>query len=169
MRGYLNGEPILARPVTQFECAVKWARRRPAMTAVLGLVALVTALGLGGVLWQWSHAVQGKRQALPAQGVGGRTVTEYDTAFCSRCAHRSDDTDARREARRCVGRSDRRAQGCRPCSHCGRPRSLGLVLVAKQQGLIPAVRPVLGELRRAGMHMTDRLEDQILDAAGESP
>ena len=74
MRGYLNGEPILARPVTQFECAVKWARRRPAMTAVLGLVASVTVLGLGGVLWQWRHAIQSKRQALPAQGVGGRTV-----------------------------------------------------------------------------------------------
>jgi predicted nucleic acid-binding protein len=42
------------------------------------------------------------------------------------------------------------------------------VLVAKQQGLIPAVRPVLGELRQAGMYMSDQLENQVLDAAGES-
>jgi hypothetical protein len=42
------------------------------MTALLGSVTLVTALGLGGVLWQWGHAVQGERHALPAQGVGGR-------------------------------------------------------------------------------------------------
>ena len=47
--------------------------------------------------------------------------------------------------------------------------TLGLVLVAKQQGLIPSVGPVLVQLRQAGMYMTDRLENQILDAAGESP
>ena len=46
--------------------------------------------------------------------------------------------------------------------------TLGLVLVAKQHGLIPAVRPVLGQLREAGMYMSDRLERQILDEAGES-
>jgi predicted nucleic acid-binding protein len=45
--------------------------------------------------------------------------------------------------------------------------TLGLVLAAKQLGMIPAVRPVLGQLRRAGMYMSDRLEDQVLDAAGE--
>ena len=57
LRRYLAGEPILSRPVTGFERAVKWARRRPAIAALLGLVALVTALGLGGVLWQWREAV----------------------------------------------------------------------------------------------------------------
>ena len=46
--------------------------------------------------------------------------------------------------------------------------TLGLVLVAKQHGLIPAVRPVLEQLRGAGMYMSDRLENQVLDAAGES-
>ncbi|MFI5456664.1 MAG: hypothetical protein ACHRXM_14545 [Isosphaerales bacterium] len=50
---YLAGEPILARLVTTFERAVKWARRKPAIAALLGLVTAVTALGLGGVLWQW--------------------------------------------------------------------------------------------------------------------
>jgi predicted nucleic acid-binding protein len=45
--------------------------------------------------------------------------------------------------------------------------TLGLVLVAKQQRLIPAVRPVLGELREVGMYMSDQLENQILEAAGE--
>jgi predicted nucleic acid-binding protein len=45
--------------------------------------------------------------------------------------------------------------------------TLGLVVVAKQQGLVPAVRPVLEQL--AGMFMSDRLEDQVLAAAGEPP
>ncbi|MGO9916156.1 MAG: WD40 repeat domain-containing serine/threonine protein kinase [Isosphaeraceae bacterium] len=57
LRRVLAGEPIVARPVTRLERAVKWARRRPAIAALLGLVALVTALGLGGVLWQWRAAV----------------------------------------------------------------------------------------------------------------
>ena len=63
LRRYLAGEPIVARPVTRFERAVKWARRRPAIAALLGLVALVTALGLGGVLWQWREAVLARDDA----------------------------------------------------------------------------------------------------------
>jgi predicted nucleic acid-binding protein len=47
--------------------------------------------------------------------------------------------------------------------------TLGLVLLAKQQGLIPVVRPVLEQLKQAGMYLTDGLERQILDAAGEAP
>ena len=60
---YLMGEPILARPVARVERAVKWARRKPAIAALLGLVTLVTALGLGGVLWQWRSAVRARNDA----------------------------------------------------------------------------------------------------------
>jgi predicted nucleic acid-binding protein len=45
--------------------------------------------------------------------------------------------------------------------------TLGLLLIAKQVGLISAVRPVLEHLRQTGMYMTDRLMNQILAAAGE--
>ena len=45
--------------------------------------------------------------------------------------------------------------------------TLGLVLVAKQIGLIQAVRPVVEDLQHAGMYMTARLKNQILNAAGE--
>ncbi len=58
LRRYLSGEPIVARPVTRLERAVKWTRRKPAIAALLALVAMVTALGLGGVLWQWRTAVR---------------------------------------------------------------------------------------------------------------
>jgi eukaryotic-like serine/threonine-protein kinase len=61
---YLAGRPIVARPVTSFERAFKWATRKPAIAALLGLVTLVTALGLGGVLWQWRRAVQARNEAL---------------------------------------------------------------------------------------------------------
>jgi eukaryotic-like serine/threonine-protein kinase len=60
---YLAGEPILARPVRRYERVVKWARRRPTIAALMGLVTLVTALGLGGVLWQWRAALLARHHA----------------------------------------------------------------------------------------------------------
>ncbi len=60
---YLAGEPILARPVPRYERVVKWARRRPTIAALLGMVTLVTALGLGGVLWQWRAALLARHHA----------------------------------------------------------------------------------------------------------
>src|SRR5262249_61254062 len=55
--GGLAGEPIRARRAGLRERAVKWARRRPAIAALGGLVVLVAAAGLGGVGWQWRRAV----------------------------------------------------------------------------------------------------------------
>jgi formylglycine-generating enzyme required for sulfatase activity len=45
LRRYQAGEPIRARPVGAVECAVKWARRRPALAALLGVV-LLALIGL---------------------------------------------------------------------------------------------------------------------------
>jgi predicted nucleic acid-binding protein len=45
--------------------------------------------------------------------------------------------------------------------------TLGLILVARQLGIIPAVRPVLDTLRQSGMYVSDRLARQVLDQAGE--
>jgi WD40 repeat protein len=53
---WLAGEPIRARPVSAWERGWKWARRRPAVAALLFLVVVVAGLGLGGVLWQWRQA-----------------------------------------------------------------------------------------------------------------
>src|SRR5262245_35410782 len=49
---YLRGEPILARPTSLPERAVKWVRRRPAIAALVGLVLLMALGGFAGVLWQ---------------------------------------------------------------------------------------------------------------------
>lgn len=46
------GETILARPSTTWERTVKWARRKPAIAALLALVVLVGAAGLGGIVYQ---------------------------------------------------------------------------------------------------------------------
>jgi hypothetical protein len=61
---FLAGEPVRARPVGPVGRAAKWARRRPAVAALLAAVAAVTALGLALVLWQWGEAVAQRDLAL---------------------------------------------------------------------------------------------------------
>lgn len=45
--------------------------------------------------------------------------------------------------------------------------TLGPVLAAKQRGLIREARPVLDELRRGGMYLSDRILDRALAEVGE--
>ncbi len=56
LRRFLDGEPIVARPVTRLERAVKWARRRPAIAGMA--TALVAALfgGFAGMAVLWARA-----------------------------------------------------------------------------------------------------------------
>lgn len=43
----------------------------------------------------------------------------------------------------------------------------GLPLRAKHQGLVPAIRPILNEMRRAGYFLSDRLFEGLAREAGE--
>ena len=45
--------------------------------------------------------------------------------------------------------------------------TLGLVLAAKKHGRISAARPVLEDLRRKGMYLSDRVLDEALALLGE--
>jgi predicted nucleic acid-binding protein len=45
--------------------------------------------------------------------------------------------------------------------------TLGLVLVARKRGVIPAARPVLEQLRRGGMFLSERVRDRALALVGE--
>jgi WD40 repeat protein len=58
LRRFQAGEPIIARPVSGWERAVKWCRRRPAQAAQAAALVAVTVLGLTGVLWQLLVAIQ---------------------------------------------------------------------------------------------------------------
>jgi WD40 repeat protein len=59
---FLAGEPIRARPVMLLERGVKWARRRPAVAGLMGLVVALTGLGVGLVLQQWWRAEEASRR-----------------------------------------------------------------------------------------------------------
>ena len=45
--------------------------------------------------------------------------------------------------------------------------TLGLLTIAKQVGLIVAVRPVLEQLRQSGMYVSDRVAKQLLTLVNE--
>jgi WD40 repeat protein len=63
---FLAGQPIRARATRAPERAWKWARRRPALAALLTLSALVVGLGFPGVTLLWLHADR-ERQAKEEQ------------------------------------------------------------------------------------------------------
>jgi WD40 repeat protein len=60
---YLAGEPIRARPVTRFERAVKWVRRRPLVAGLCAAIVLLSFTGLTAVIWQWREAVAARVEA----------------------------------------------------------------------------------------------------------
>ncbi len=45
--------------------------------------------------------------------------------------------------------------------------TVGVLMQAKQRGLIPALRPALDQLRACGFHLTDRVYHTCLTASGE--
>jgi WD40 repeat protein len=60
---FLAGEPIVARPVPIWERAIKWARRRPVIAALVAsiLLLLVSLLGLG--IWSYAEINRSLRKA----------------------------------------------------------------------------------------------------------
>ena len=60
---FLEGKPVLARPVSRVAKAGRWCRRKPALATALGAVVLVAALGFVGILSQWRRAEEQWRRA----------------------------------------------------------------------------------------------------------
>jgi serine/threonine protein kinase/WD40 repeat protein len=65
LRRFLDGRPILARPTRIWERGVKCARRQPLAASLLGLVGLVTLVGITAVTlaWRRAEAEAGARRA----------------------------------------------------------------------------------------------------------
>ncbi len=80
LRRFLNGEPVLARPVGAWERGVKWARRRP-LAAVLLLVSLLAVAGLlAGTVWIAEARRQADREAAAARAQEQKARENYDRA-----------------------------------------------------------------------------------------
>jgi WD40 repeat protein len=59
---WLRGQPIVARPASAREQLAKWAKRRPAVAALLGVAAALLLAMVGVLAWGWQEADQ-KAQA----------------------------------------------------------------------------------------------------------
>jgi len=56
LQRFLKHEPIKARPIGATGRAARWARRRPAIAALIVVLVLTLAAGVAGVGWQWGRA-----------------------------------------------------------------------------------------------------------------
>jgi WD40 repeat protein/tRNA A-37 threonylcarbamoyl transferase component Bud32 len=83
LRRFVEGHPILARPVGVVEKAVKWMKRRPVVAALTGAVCLAMAAGMAGSTYfglaasqaareAEDHARDAKNESLRAQGQSER-------------------------------------------------------------------------------------------------
>ena len=63
LRRYLESRPIRSRPVGPSERLWRWCKRSPGLAILSATVALVTSLGFGGILWQWSAAEEARSEA----------------------------------------------------------------------------------------------------------
>jgi WD40 repeat protein/tRNA A-37 threonylcarbamoyl transferase component Bud32 len=63
LRRFLAGEPIVARPVTAYERAWKWAKRRPALAGLLALSLIVLFIGFPGAMALWLQADRARAAA----------------------------------------------------------------------------------------------------------
>jgi WD40 repeat protein/serine/threonine protein kinase len=74
---WLNGEPIQARRVNGAERLRKWARRRPAVAALVAALAGITLTALLLVSWHWYGAVTARQQAEEQRRRAERLVFRY--------------------------------------------------------------------------------------------
>jgi WD40 repeat protein/tRNA A-37 threonylcarbamoyl transferase component Bud32 len=86
LRRFQHGEPIHARPVGQFEKAVKWVKRRPVVAGLLAVVVLVTLAGIGGItlalgvaLAERDHAKDQETKALDEKAKADAERQKADT------------------------------------------------------------------------------------------
>ena len=139
LQRWLDGLPILARPASRAEHAVKWVRRHPAIAALVGLVALVAGLGLTGIVWQWHQAVAARREAVAARRDAEQKADAETQARKSAELSKQAEADARGKAEAesdAKGKALRQAEGLRLTAQSSAtlPSNPGLALLLAMEG-----------------------------------
>jgi WD40 repeat protein len=97
---WLNDEPILGRRLGTIRRVRRWARRRPAVTALLGIVILLFLALLGVFYWRYKEAIASSEQIAAASETTGWThfagqvalaVREWQDGDVARARKRLDD------------------------------------------------------------------------------
>ncbi len=66
---FLEGKPVLARPVSRVAKAGRWCRRNPRLASAMGVALLSLLIGLAGVTWQWRQAESQRARAEAGEGL----------------------------------------------------------------------------------------------------
>jgi tetratricopeptide (TPR) repeat protein len=90
LRRFLNGEPILARPVGPLERVWRMARRQPVVAALTLALAATFLIGVSGVIALWLHAEDSASQAKKHARTAEREAEEAKAAREDAEKHRRD-------------------------------------------------------------------------------
>ena len=74
---WLMGKPILARPTSQWEQIIKWIKRNPALTSLIGVIVL-TVLSIMGL--QWFNGINLQAERDKAEGERKKAIGERKKA-----------------------------------------------------------------------------------------
>ncbi|HLJ92290.1 MAG TPA: protein kinase, partial [Gemmataceae bacterium] len=90
---FLEGRPTTARPISAWERAMKWARRRPAIATLAAGIVAVTLLGLASTTWQWRVAESRRAEA------DLRRAEAQTRSYCDRIARANQEWSAHNVSR----------------------------------------------------------------------
>ena len=76
---FIDGKPVRARETGTLERSWKWARRRPAIAALLAGLIIAVLTGLTMVTWQWRAAVDARDEARRTLKMANQAVNTYFT------------------------------------------------------------------------------------------
>jgi hypothetical protein len=81
LRGFLDGNPVRARPVSGVERGWRWAKRRPALAALLAVLLLASvAFVVGGVLYT-AHLGEAKQSAEGQKKIAEKALADVEEAL----------------------------------------------------------------------------------------
>jgi serine/threonine protein kinase len=88
LRRFLEGRPVVARPVGGPERLGRWCRRNPALAGLAAALVLALLLGAAGITWKWREAEQRRGEAEAqrekAAGAERETAVQRDAAVSAR-------------------------------------------------------------------------------------